>query len=80
MDKNRGERDRLEVENPLVKMDKTPGATRDSLWVRDRQTRGEEHESILSQTGIRACKRYRQLALHKRQERRQGKGMGRREG
>lgn len=43
MDKNRGERDRLEVENPLVKMEKTPGATRDSLWVRDRQTRGEEH-------------------------------------
>lgn len=42
MDKNRGERDRLEVEKPLVKMEKTPGATRDSLWVRDRQRRGED--------------------------------------
>ena len=45
MYKNRGERDRLEVDNPKVKMDKTPGET-DSLWVRDRQTRGEEHTEV----------------------------------
>jgi len=35
----------------------------------DKAERGEEHETILSQTGARACKRYGQLPLHRRQER-----------